>query len=231
MIELLTWDSGFFGYKVGKIIDFFTDIEEIISFAKKENYRLLYAFISENNDFLAKKYTTNKGVLVDEKITFLQNIPTIKIENDLTSTYESEIIDEKLLQIGLQSGIYSRFNVDKNFKNKEFERLYRIWIKNSVQKLIAEKVIIQKIDNNIVGLLTLGIKNNKADIGILAVDENFRGKKIGKNLILRAFEESKKIGQKQIQVVTQKANENACNFYQKMGFEIEKTENIYHFWI
>ncbi|TAH29456.1 MAG: GNAT family N-acetyltransferase [Cytophagales bacterium] len=231
MIELLTWDSDFFGYKVGKVIDFSTDIEEIISFAKKENYRLLYAFISENNDFLAKKYTTNKGVLVDEKITFLQNIPTIKIENDLTSTYESEIIDEKLLKIGLQSGIYSRFNVDKNFKNKEFERLYRIWIKNSVQKLIAEKVIIQKIDNNIVGLLTLGIKNNKADIGILAVDENFRGRKIGKNLVLRVFEESKKIGQKQIQVVTQKANENACNFYQKMGFEIEKTENIYHFWI
>ncbi|TAE48305.1 MAG: GNAT family N-acetyltransferase [Cytophagales bacterium] len=231
MIELLTWDSDFFGYKVGKVIDFSTDIEEIISFAKKENYRLLYAFISENNDFLAKKYTTNKGVLVDEKITFLQNIPTIKIENDLTSTYESEIIDEKLLKIGLQSGIYSRFNVDKNFKNKEFERLYRIWIKNSVQKLIAEKVIIQKIDNNIVGLLTLGIKNNKADIGILAVDENFRGRKIGKNLVLRVFEESKKIGQKQIQVVTQKANENACNFYQKMGFEIEKTEKIYHFWI
>lgn len=231
MIELLTWDSDFFGYKVGKIIDFSTDIEEIISFAKKENYRLLYAFIGENNGFLAKKYTTNKGVLVDEKITFLQNIPTIKIENDLTSTYESEIIDEKLLQIGLQSGIYSRFNVDKNFKNKEFEKLYHIWIKNSVQKLIAEKVIIQKIDNNIVGLLTLGIKNNKADIGILAVDEDVRGKKIGKNLILRAFEESKKIRQKQIQVITQKANENACNFYQKMGFEIEKTENIYHFWI
>jgi len=31
--------------------------------------------------------------------------------------------------------------------------------------------------------------------------------------------------------VAQKANKNACAFYEKSGFNIIKTENVYHFWL
>ncbi|TAE74856.1 MAG: GNAT family N-acetyltransferase [Bacteroidetes bacterium] len=242
MIEFLSWDTDFFGYKVGKIINNKTDIYQIITEAKKEKYTLLYGFLNPNDIFQNEIYQKNNGFLADEKITFLQNVPNINPQNNPTEIYKRENLyenkneSEDLISLALQSGEFSRFKIDKNFeqenlKQHTFEKLYTIWIENSVNKKIAKNVIIQQENQKIVGVLTLGIKNNRADIGILAVDNDYRGKKIGQNLILKAFEESKKLAQTQIQVVTQKANQNACYFYEKMGFMIEKTENIYHFWI
>jgi dTDP-4-amino-4,6-dideoxy-D-galactose acyltransferase len=232
MIEFLSWDTDFFGYKVGKVTNLETDIFLVLSEAKKQNYKLLYASLNPNNILQNKIYIENNGFLADQKITFLQNIPNdIKISENKTELYENTEINQNLISLALQSGIYSRFKIDKNFKNQEFERLYTTWIENSVKKEIAQKVIIQKENNQIIALLTLGIKNKRADIGILAVDTHCRGKKVGKNLIERAFFESNLLNQNLIQVVTQKANQEACCFYQKMGFQIEKIENIYHFWI
>ncbi len=236
MIEFLAWDSEFFGYKVGKINDFECDILHILEVARAQNYKLLYAFLHPDDISLNENYKKNNGFLVDEKITFLQIIPLKIPQNSLTEIYNETETHPDLIKLGLQSSEFSRFKLDTNFKHENlkediFEKLYTIWIENAVNKKIAEKIIIQKENEKIIGLLTLGIKNNRADIGILAVDTDFRGKKIGQNLILRAFEESKKLRQTQIQVVTQKANQNAYYFYEKMGFILEKVENIYHFWL
>ncbi len=232
-LDFLVWDSNFFGYKIGFLEIFENDKKEEIlaeiEQAKKENYKLLYLKSIKKLDFLPEN-----AFLVDEKITFLQDIPSIEtlgIKPNVIDIYESEIIDENLINLTLQSGEFSRFKIDKNFKNQEFERLYKIWIEKSVKKELAQKVIIQKINDKIVGLLTLNIRNNRANIDILAVDTDFRGQHIGKNLVEKSFLEASLLGQKEIQVITQKANENACAFYQKMGFSIEKIENIYHFWI
>ena len=75
------------------------------------------------------------------------------------------------------------------------------------------------------------MKDTRADIGLLAVDEEARGKSIGKLLMHAAFIKCRDLGYKEVQVVTQKANATACAFYEKLGFRIEKVENIYHFWI
>jgi ribosomal protein S18 acetylase RimI-like enzyme len=33
------------------------------------------------------------------------------------------------------------------------------------------------------------------------------------------------------EVATQKANENACGFYESIGFEVRNIINVYHLWI
>jgi ribosomal protein S18 acetylase RimI-like enzyme len=33
------------------------------------------------------------------------------------------------------------------------------------------------------------------------------------------------------EVATQKANENACRFYESIGFKVKNIVNVYHLWI
>ena len=228
-ITYLDWDSNFFGYKIGEISYL---SENVLDNAKDQNYLLLYLKLTSNNDNYNYVNVLKNGILVDEKVTYLKNLEKLSTEDNFdVEIYSDNFVSKELYDLALQSGTYSRYKVDENFKNNEFERLYKVWIENSVNKLIAKKIIIQKLNNKPIGLLTLGIKNERADIGILAVDESIRGKGVGKNLIEQSFFESKIMNLNNIQVVTQKANKNACSFYEKMGFCAEKTENIYHFWI
>ncbi len=230
VIEYLEWDSNFFGYKIGELKKY-NDLEEQLKKAKDEKYVLIYAKNQE-----AKRhddYLKAGGKLVDEKVTFLQIIPQLdmfQLDNNI-KLYQKQDVSKELLSLALQSGVYSRFKTDTNFKNQEFEKLYAIWIENSIKKMIAKEVIVFELEEKIIGLLTLGIKNNRSDIGILAVDGQSRGLGIGKKLMERAFIESQKLAQTSIQVVTQKSNIEACYFYEKQGFQIEKIENIYHFWL
>ncbi len=232
-IEHLIWDSEFFGYKTGllqlnanRILNLNTLIEQ-----NRGDYKLLYirckpAHIQED------EIKQLGGILVDEKVTFVQHIPEppYSYSQNVVLYPDSEPTSE-IIALGLASGIYSRFTMDKNFKNNEFERLYEIWIRNSTNKTIAKHVITYHKEGKYIGLLTLGEKNKRADIGILAVNEQYRGLGIGKSLIQKAFELSAQMGHTQLQVVTQKANKNACKFYESVGFHVDNVENIYHLWL
>lgn len=237
MVEYLKWDSDFFGYKIGKITvnkpDSFSDISELL--VNKEDYRLIYLIIDEefHNTDLQERLEKRKIKRVDTKTTFSQIIPSEKnfdtiFEN--TQLYLPTVENQKLIDISLQGGIYSRFKTDKNFVENEYEKLYTTWIKNSVNKKIADRVIVAYQESEITGLITLAFKDGFSDIGLVAVDSNYRGQEIGKKLIQRAIYETTKQSIKKIKVVTQKDNVKACNFYKKQNFTIEKLEYIYHVW-
>lgn len=231
-VEFLSWDSHFFGYKTGVLVlnpNRTVSLHTIIE--KNRDYKLLYIRCSPAHA-QEEEIRHLGGILTDEKITFIQNIPAPPYSySQNVILYPDNEPTPEITALALASGIYSRFKADKNFKNNEFERLYEIWIKNSTNKTIARHVLTHQQDGKYTGLLTLGEKNSRADIGILAVDEQYRGLGIGKSLVQKAFELSVQMGHSQLQVVTQKANANACTFYKAMGFEVDNIENIYHLWL
>ncbi len=229
-IKLLEWDTKFFGYKVGEM--FCKENLATMLNDNKSNYRLIYFKVDPNDISLNNECKVNNGVLVDKKITFIkEEILENTSRNNNTLLIDNEKVGSDLIDLAIQSGEYSRFKIDSNFKNNEFNKLYSNWIENSVNGDLAKKVIVVKEQNSTVGLLTLGIKNLNTNIGILAVDYKYRGKGIGQKLIERSFEETIKLGFKNIEVVTQLDNFRACNFYKKMGFETKHIENVYHFWL
>ena len=82
------------------------------------------------------------------------------------------------------------------------------------------------------GLIYLKDINDKiGSISLIGVDEGYRGEQIGTKLIDQSVLYFSKLGKKEVQVVTQKANILACNFYTKNGFEIMDTVNVYHLWV
>lgn len=233
---LLEWDSHFFGYKIASIKALelgFPKLNNIIKELREKDFKLAYCFVAPKDKTSNDSLNQVSGILVDEKITYNARIreeDIFPISNNIIP-YDLDYTSEKLISLALQSGLYSRFKIDSNFQNNEFERLYIEWIEKSVSKILSNEVLIYQEYKEILGFVTLSFHDNTGSIGLIAVDENQRGKAIGKNLIGAALLYFKNKKVTHVEVVTQKANNIACRFYESRGFKIKNIVNIYHLWI
>ena len=223
----LKWDTDFFGYKVGKLLLNDNNLDENLLI--NNDFKLIYLFCNEPlSEALVKKHNL---FLSDEKIDLITNVSNLtynQFENE--NLVELTILDDNLLDLTFQSGHFSRFKIDSNFKNNEFETLYTAWIEQSISHKNADKVIGFSINNKVVGFITFVLKNNMFDIGLIAVNEQHRSLKIGKQLLAYVFNYSVSKNVEFVTVTTQNKNQGALNFYLKNGFSINKTTYIYHLW-
>ena len=170
-------------------------------------------------------------ILVDKKTTFKKFIDQNTPFCDSVSKYQDVYPEQKLLDLSIESGVFSRFKVDGKIGMIKFKELYKTWMINSVNKKIAKEVLVYKTKGIIRGFVTLGEKNLRADIGTIAVEGNSRGKGIGKSLMLSAENWFlNNTAYKEIQVVTQGDNTPACMLYEKCGYTIDNVEYFYHVW-
>ena len=145
---------------------------------------------------------------VDRKTTYIKEVNSKLKINTHISTCETYTNEPKLEELAIQSGIYSRFNIDQRIENNKFEDLYRLWMRNSLNRKIAKEVLLYKINQKVAGFANLGEKNKRGDIGIIAVDDTFRGKGIGKSLMESAEKWFSNHEYKLLQVITQ--GDNSC---------------------
>jgi dTDP-4-amino-4,6-dideoxy-D-galactose acyltransferase len=236
MYQFLEWDTRFFGFGIASISSegFSRNyISPLLTTLKIQGIKLAYCFLPpadfEKNQ-LALQYG---GFLADEKITFGKKPETgIKnIEINSSIIKYSGPLNQKLIDLSIQTSHKSRFRVDPNFPAGMADKLYTEWIKNSLSGGLATDVFTYCEGDNIFGLITLSCQENKAIIGLLGVDNGVRGKGIGKALIRAAEDLAIRLGIQQLEVVTQKANLEACKFYSGVGFNIISIVNVYHFWI
>jgi dTDP-4-amino-4,6-dideoxy-D-galactose acyltransferase len=235
-IKLLEWDTEHFGYKIASVRPSKLEIKELhslINELKTNNFKLAYCFVNPSDEVSNNSLISSCGFISDEKVSFVMNIRQLEnlIYSSNVCSYKSNFTSEKLKLLALQSGLYSRFKMDKKFVNNEYEKLYSEWINKSVNKEIADEILVYYIDEEEKGFVTLSMKNETGSIGLIAVDEKERGHSIGKELMKAAFSTFKEKDIINIEVATQKANTRACEFYKSLGFEIGTVENIYHLWI
>lgn len=229
MIKKLQWDSDFLGKEVAALA---AETDRVAFESSYEQFDLIYLFTDEpaviSREFLERYSVT----LTDEKLTYHKLISQVsEIDTGIRLLDKDHFVDERLRSIALQSGIYSRFNVDTLFPHEKFLELYKLWITNSVNRLIAEAVFVYEVDGEVAGLITMSLKNEVPDIGLIAVDELYRGRRIGYKLIAAAeFWAMKQKHKNELQVITQSANETACLFYEKTGFTLKRKQYVYHCW-
>ncbi|MBS1589366.1 MAG: GNAT family N-acetyltransferase [Bacteroidetes bacterium] len=234
LINKLEWDSEFFKFIVGEIVGKIQnekDIENIELLIRNSNMKLAYyATPTELPSFVFKNDYFDI-VMVDKKTIYTKSInPDLEISPSIISVDSNPPQIEQLVHLAIQSGVYSRFNIDKKIGKDKFEEMYKLWLDNSISRRIAKEVLAYQLDNQIAGFVTLGEKNNRADIGIIAVDYHFRGKGIGKDLMSSAEKWFSNLGYHSIQVVTQGTNIPACSLYESCGYKVEQVMYFYHFW-
>ncbi len=226
--QLLSWDTDVIGAPVAKIIPerlTLEKLQDILNQLRAQQIQLVY-WVSDSQDSISQKAARQmKGFLADHKITYLcdltqlKNIPTI---DTLIESYPKQNPDESLLGLGYLAGLYSRFKADPKITDEQFKKVYGQWVINSANRKIAQEVFVIKKQNKNVAMITLGEKNNRGDIGLLAVDPQFHGQQFGTKLVQAAQAWALNKGYKFGQVVTQQTNLPACALYEKCGYCIEK---------
>ena len=232
----MPWDSDFFGFPVAR---FDCNQVDIISINKATaecleiGIKLIYVFVQFGDTESISTLQSIDSQLVDCKVTYamILNSTVAQIESN-NHIISIDRISDKLESLVLQSGEFSRFRLDTKLPLYSFERMYHLWLTKSLNRLIANEVLVFQDSYGVeIGLLTLGEKNARADIGLLAVDMLHRGKKIGQQLIREAQRIAVNDGYEEMQVVTQSDNLLACKFYEKCGFKRVHQEYIYHLWL
>ncbi len=232
--EFLTWDTAFFGYKVARVAinsESLEDYRQTLRRIKEEQVRLAYIFVSPQLDKMNKTIVESGGLLVDKKVIFCKQSASHSGFRNSVKEYQWNGEENELTELALQAGMFSRFKIDRNFRKGEYERLYKRWLANSLNGQIAFKVIVAQTKGKLSGLITLGAKDDFADIGLLAVDRAYSGLGIGTDLVSYADNEAYIKHFSEIKVVTQSDNERACSLYIKCGFTVESQTNVYHLWL
>ena len=225
IVKLLEWESNFFDKKIGLISG--AHIDNKIDYLY--NYDIIY--LNQNKD-QEIKITGFKKLYKEKKITYSKqlklNLSTGN--NNIFSVFDIDYNISDIYSLAYESGKYSRFKLDPAFTEIEFKKLYKIWVDNSINKSIADNVLVYKNNNKITGFVSYKIKENYAQIGLIATSPCIQGKGIGSKLINAVETELINAGIKELKIQTQLTNTVACNFYVKLGYIKSKVEFFKHFW-
>lgn len=231
-IQPLYWDSDFFNLRIGTVF-IESPYDSTILIEQTEHlrnlYDLIYVFSAEK---IASTTEFNKVMaLVDEKTIYEKDVISSEICEDV-KLYSDFKPNKELYKLALISGTYSRFNLDKNFPENSFEKLYRKWIEESVNGTLANAVFVHAANDMIDGMITVKWDDECANIGLVAVDSDVQGRGIGSMLLQYLHTYLKhNTTVKKISVATQWRNIKARNWYEKNGFKIRSIIYIYHWWI
>ena len=229
-IRSLQWDSDFFGLRIGR-----ADIlskEDSLSLADrlselKRDFDLLYVFDSNNIGFVAKG-----ARLVDEKILYSKPCEPRKQFPEI-SFYHASHPSADLYRLALVSGGYSRFKLDERLPKASYERLYTRWIENACPNDGTNKQILISRDPQgaTKGMITIDHQGELGHIGLVAVDTDAQHQGIGGKIMSTLDGYLFERGIKTLEVPTQKANTDACRWYEKNGFVALSKTPIYHWWL
>ena len=223
MIKILDWDTNFFNLKIGKAEKEFNPSEI--------DFDLIYCFANPNDEQLNNFFRSIGAELVDRKTLYKKDTPKIDVVDfEQISELTSEDLSAHFYALAMQSGEYSRFKMDSNFREDSFSKLYRIWLEKSLSHEFADRVYGRFIDKKIGGFITVSNKETFSNIGLIAVDTAYRGQGIGKSLLNSCYHFSCINNLPIIEVYTQGMNKIACAFYEANGFKKSEETNIYHFW-
>jgi dTDP-4-amino-4,6-dideoxy-D-galactose acyltransferase len=155
----LEWDSIFFNFNVGKIsgaIENSNDLEDVENLILKNDIFLTYFSVQQVLPAFAFESKKLDFCLVDKKTTYSKNInPNLEINLSISSI-DSTTPEKKLIDLAIQSGKYSRFNIDFKVGKEKFEKMYSLLMKNSINKTIAKDVFVYNEQSEIAGFVTMG---------------------------------------------------------------------------
>jgi len=232
-LKHLEWDSTFFARKIGSITFIDNVVDSVLRRELKkgisENYDLIYVF-SYKSEITESTLETYSGEFVDTKVSFSKDL---EIEQnpllDSIQMYNRKEVPEDLKKLALLAGKYSRFKNKKYFTYEQFEKLYAIWLEKSISKEIADAVFIYEEVGEILGFVTVRIKNKRGFIGLISVNDGYQKKGIGRLLIKKVSNYLKEHGIVELVVSTQNENSKAVKFYLGNNLTISSKVKVYHF--
>lgn len=235
-LNYLSWDSDFFGKKIGRIaIPSDRKLAAIWNEAKEAGYRCL--FLESNfGDRETLQFCLDRG----GRLTDIKTVLGVGIEPPESSaalpgvTAEAgEEVKSRAESIAAEVlAPLSRYAVDPGFGLEESRRLYRRWADQALRGDFSRAVFyFLSKKNEAAGFITLREKEDGLFIDLFAVAPDFRGRNIGSRLIGAAKKWSAEQSFTRLRVTTQGYNVKAVRAYEKNGFRTERVRLFFHLWL
>jgi ribosomal protein S18 acetylase RimI-like enzyme len=234
-VEILPWDSAFFGVRIGRVLLKSPTPEELIAVvhqAGRDGIVCLY-WLLDCADTASSWAATNCGFrLVDIRITFEHNLGTRAGEDPPLSGVRRYVPEDlpALISLARKSHRDSRFFSDGNFAVERCEALYEEWIRKGCQSG-SEAVLVAVKDQQPVGYCVCSAsQDGVGNIGLIAVDPRWRRARLGGALVASALDHFRAAEMRVATVVTQGRNIASQRLYQKHGFVTQSIQLWYHRW-
>ena len=230
-ILFLKWDTNFFQCKVGKIVLKQSDItlNACLKLAFQEGFKFLYIF----SDYIISCQKTNFSSVFDVggQILFSKNLyasPENIVSPSNINSFDGETLPPDILKLAYFSGHLSRFNIDPLISTNRFEKMYALWMQNTLCNKPDSEIYIYNINNCNVALVTAEFSKDHCTIGLIAVSAQFQGQGIASKLLSYVQAECIQRNISCLNVKTQLINHNAISLYKKNGFAEVERSFLYH---
>lgn len=232
--EYLPWDSEHFGIRIGRIgssrltAALVAAVEE---WAHSQKIDCLY-LLAECDPATMRLASGSGFRFVDIRSTFEINISQ-HISSEKGWPFRMATVEDlpELRRIAGESHRGSRFYADGNFSPAACDELYRAWIEKSVRDTnFATAVMVAEAEGRAVGYISSLISGDRAQIGLVGLDSDHRGRGWGEKLVHHALSWLSNQGAMKVTVVTQGSNISAQRLYQKCGFLVSSVDLWYHRW-
>lgn len=236
-IELLEWDSRFFGRRIARLYSqplSAADLKNALARCWEQRIDCLVCLV-DASEIEARLELENAGFhLQDIRITLQHDQPGMISAPGRGSIRVREATPDDLPEleaIAARSYRLTRFYNDPQFGAEQASELYRTWIRNSVNGY-ANLVLIAELQGKPAGYIACHLEAGQTAgrIGLVAVADNAQGAGLGTILVNQALQWFQQKMASPVLVVTQGANRGALRLYQRAGFTIHSVSLWYHRW-
>ncbi len=233
---LLEWDSQFFGKRIGRVEGHSlsaADVIEVEHWAKANNVDCVY-FLADGSDRQHWAAVEGRGFqLVDLRVTY--QLDLTRYEEKCPAVAQIRVARrEDIAQVKKMAAEFhqaSRFFVDVRFPREKSREMYEVWIERDFTEENRTLWVFEE-GGVVLGYTSASVhpSTGMAEIGLVGVSAEARGRGIGVSLQHHAFQALKQIGIHNLHVVTQGRNVNASNLYLKCGYTLRSIDLWFHKW-
>jgi ribosomal protein S18 acetylase RimI-like enzyme len=234
-IEILPWDSAFFGVRIGRVLLESPTAEEMsdaIHQADRDGIQCLYWLVDCASPLPYHAAASYGFRLVDIRVTFERALSARTAGNPLAPGVRHYVPEDlpALISLARESHRDSRFFRDGNFPVERCEALYEEWIRKGCQSG-SGTVLVAVEDRKPAGYCVCSVfEDGTGSIGLIAVDPACRRARLGTALVESALGHFRAAGMRFATVVTQGRNISSQRLYQRCGFVTRSLQLWYHRW-
>lgn len=232
-IEIIEWDTRFFGQKIARLTPVLPipSAEIIDEFCQRNAITMVQACV-KTDDIDSIFALENSGFhFVDIKITL--GCPTSRAlmtsEKNKSIFLSTEADIEQLRAVSDKSyAQVSRYNWRNAFAASRINDFYNLWMENGVKGLHDDFCLHYADSGVIKGFISVNVRNNSANAGLMAVGADYRGQGIADILVGAMVAYAAEHNIANVGTVVLGKNLPAHNLYIKNGLRLRNMESWYY---